>query len=223
MDFPSSSTLALSCPKRVLPPPATTYPARLEVAEIADPVVRRFILPPRARVPAAESPTRAIFPANSAGAAQSSPPSAKHSTDDPPTASSNTPLQISAWPRENLSRQIHSRSPHRNFCEAQLPRSPLPAANPPRRFLPRGTTPNSAPKHSSTREHSPANHIARCAAIASRVTRFVGDGLACPGPPVPAPARSRARCICKNVSASTGMSALCARKGGNSMVTTRNR
>src|SRR5580692_6432095 len=94
--FPPSSACALSCPKRVLPPPATTYPATLEVAEMAAPVVRRFTLPPGARDPAAESPTLSIFPANSAGATQWSPPSAKHSTDVPSTASSDTPPQTSA-------------------------------------------------------------------------------------------------------------------------------
>src|SRR5271156_4170670 len=58
--------------------------------------VKSFILLRSAPAPAVEFPTRAASPANSGDATQLSPPSVKHSTGDPPTASSDTPLQTSA-------------------------------------------------------------------------------------------------------------------------------
>src|SRR5579859_594038 len=77
---PCSSASALSVPNRELAPPARTYPRTNSSPAL-------MLRPPLALSPAAGYPARAIFPANFAGANQSSPPCAKHSSDDSPTAS----------------------------------------------------------------------------------------------------------------------------------------
>src|SRR5690348_10380831 len=120
---PFNSARALSKPNRVLAPPDITYPAaarsfRLAVILTLDAFsfstpsalsvisVLALILP-SVRGQADESPVRAAFPADFAGAARSSPPFAKRSSDVRPTVSLNKPLQTFAWPRENPARPSH--------------------------------------------------------------------------------------------------------------------
>src|SRR6266436_79835 len=107
LGFPPTSTSALSRPNRVLPPPASTYPATsLEV--VVDSRVP-VIPPPAVLYQAAESPARAISPANFDGAAQLSRQFARRSSDARRVACSNKPLQISVWPHENPVRQFRCR------------------------------------------------------------------------------------------------------------------
>src|SRR5207245_1135039 len=98
---------------------------------------------------------------NSAGATQSSPLCAKHSSDARPTASSDMPLRISAWLRENPARPFRYPPGRRRVSLGLLLPAPPPPANPLRQFLPRGRALRRAPRHSSIRAHCPANRISR--------------------------------------------------------------
>src|ERR1700674_2806880 len=108
--IPPTSASALSRPKRELAPPAIMYPVTFAgivlFASLVTNHQSRVTPLPLILCPAAESPARAVSPADSAGAIQSSPRFARHSTDAPPVASSGKPLRIFAWPRENLVRQF---------------------------------------------------------------------------------------------------------------------
>src|SRR5258706_1293828 len=177
---PSISTNALSRPKRVLPPPANTYP-RTTFSLVLSPCTPRlcvnsllsercgfvnyatilFLPHQSARVRGVEFPTRAAFPASFAGADQWSPPFAKHSSDGPQAAWSSTLPRTCASPRENPFRPAHCNAHLPNVFAPALHRARLRPVNPRRRFLRRGTAPGCAPAHSSARAHFPANRSAR--------------------------------------------------------------
>src|SRR5580704_17777420 len=150
-------TSALSRPKRVLPPPASTKPPTLAADS------SRVTGHPRqpALAPAAEYPARVISPASFGGAARWKPPCAKRSSGGSPTASSGTQPRICAWLRESLFRP----DPHRFRSRSSDLQSPAPSPLLPedrlRRSPRRGTRPESAPTHSSTPARFRANRNAQ--------------------------------------------------------------
>src|SRR6266700_1977493 len=174
---PATSTSALSRPNRVLPPPARIYPPTsvslfpavilglsfsflfsVHSAFSVVPVLIHILLP-AVRAQRGEFPARAISPANSAGAARSSPRFVKRSNDAAPIAGSGRPPRISVWPRGNPVRQYHCPAPRRCVCARWPRRAELRRANPRRRSHHFVKAPRFAPGRSSTRAHCPANRI----------------------------------------------------------------
>src|SRR5467141_1100455 len=162
---PPILTSALSRPKRVLPPPAKTYPNTGFVFVPSLPTPRlclsSSLLPQSVRARAGEFQAPAIFPASSAGATQLSLPFAKHSNDDRQAASLNTPPRTSASPRESPSRPARCRALLRNAFAPAPRRARLRPVNPRRRSLPRGRAPDCARARSSIPAHFPANRNAQ--------------------------------------------------------------
>ena len=88
-------------------------------------------------------------------------PFERRSSDAPRVAASGRPLQISAWLPENPVRQFRCHARRRDVLPRWPRHAPPRGANPRPRFLRRAPSPRSAPAHSSTRVHCPANRISR--------------------------------------------------------------
>src|SRR5690348_16041694 len=142
IDVPWNSTSALSRPKRVLPPPAITYPATQPAFSLAG--VSTFplapaatALPPPPLSPAFVFPILAASPASYAGAVRSLPPSATRSIGAQPVASSAIPPRTCVLLRGNPAPPSrHLPSPRRSSKRWVLRRQLPPADLSPRSLLP---------------------------------------------------------------------------------------